>query len=87
MYSRFAHALRILHPDSRRVPVLIGSVPRRDQTETYTRYCRLMLILFKPWRNAFDLRRTDESWMAAFEQFHHSALCPPEFKGIMDVGG
>ena len=40
------HALKIVHPDSWCVPVLIGSVPRWDQTETYMRYCRLMLILF-----------------------------------------
>jgi hypothetical protein len=77
------HTLRIMHPDSQRVPVLIGSVPRRDQTETYMRYCRLMLILLKPWRNAFDLRRANELWTAAFDEFQHSALCPPEFKGIM----
>ena len=73
-----------MHPDSRHVPVLIGSVPRCDQTETYMRYCRLMLILFKPWRNAFDLPTANKPWMVAFDEFQHSALCPLEFKGIMD---
>ncbi|KAF8232229.1 hypothetical protein L208DRAFT_1065801, partial [Tricholoma matsutake] len=44
------HALKICHPHSQRVPVLVGSVPRRDQHEMYPRYCQLMLILFMPWQ-------------------------------------
>ncbi|KAF8222343.1 hypothetical protein L208DRAFT_1323169, partial [Tricholoma matsutake] len=33
------HTLRIVHPDLWHIPVLIGSVPRRDREETYMRYC------------------------------------------------
>ncbi|KAG1885110.1 hypothetical protein F4604DRAFT_1573755 [Suillus subluteus] len=35
----------------------------------FARYCRLMLILFKPWRSAADLRSHGQSWEVAFEQF------------------
>ena len=49
------------------VPVPIGpALPRRDQPEARARYCRLMLILFKPWRVLSDLRRAGESWEDAF---------------------
>ena len=48
------------------------------------RYCRLMLILFKPWRTAFDLRMVAEPWAAAFNNFKKSTFCPPEFQSIMD---
>ena len=52
------------------VPVPIGpAIPRRDQPEVYHRYCRLMLILFKPWRGSSDLREPGDSWLEAFEAF------------------
>lgn len=51
------------------VPVPIGpAMPRRDQ-ETSTRYFRLMMILFKPWRKVSELRDLDDSWVLAFEKF------------------
>jgi hypothetical protein len=49
------------------VPVPIGpAMPRRDQPDARARYCRLMLILFKPWRTLLDLREADESWEHSF---------------------
>ncbi|KAF8204729.1 hypothetical protein BJ912DRAFT_824936, partial [Pholiota molesta] len=45
------------------------SIPRRDRQEVYARYCRLMLIFFKPWRHASDLRLEGQSWEEAFSQF------------------
>ncbi|KAF8240088.1 hypothetical protein L208DRAFT_1234410, partial [Tricholoma matsutake] len=66
------------------IPVLIGSVPRRDREDTYMRYCQLMLILFKPWQTAFDLRMVAEPWAAAFNNHKKSTFCPPEFQSIMD---
>jgi hypothetical protein len=52
------------------VPVPIGpALPRRDQPEGRTRYCRLMLILFKPWRGVVDLREEGESWESTFDAF------------------
>ena len=80
----YTHALRIVHPDLQHIPVLIGSVPRQDQEDMYMRYCRLMLILFKPWRTAFDLQMVAEPWVAAFNNFKKSMFCPPEFQSIMD---
>ncbi|KAF8221096.1 hypothetical protein L208DRAFT_1041378, partial [Tricholoma matsutake] len=66
------------------IPVLVGSVPRRDREESYAKYCRLMLTLFKPWRMAFDLWQPTESWSTAFEKYKSSPLCPNEFKELMD---
>src|ERR1700689_3044907 len=52
------------------VPVPIEpSMPRRDQTEGYVRYCRLMLMLFKPWRVVSDLREPAQLWETTFEAF------------------
>ncbi|KAJ7845326.1 hypothetical protein B0H13DRAFT_1449848, partial [Mycena leptocephala] len=46
-----------------------SGIPRRDKPELRARYCRLMLIFFKPWRQASDLRGEFQSWEAAFEAF------------------
>ena len=52
------------------VPIPIGpAMPRRDQPEARTRYCRLMVILFKPWRALSDLRDVSESWETVFDEF------------------
>jgi hypothetical protein len=52
------------------VPVPIGpSIPRRDQPELYDWYCRVMLMLFKPWRQGSDLRTDGENWAATYENF------------------
>ncbi|KAF8220330.1 hypothetical protein L208DRAFT_1334416, partial [Tricholoma matsutake] len=56
-----------------------------DCEETYARYCQLMLIiLFKPWRTAFDLHQPNESCSTAFENYRSSTCCPNEFKELMD---
>ncbi|KAJ3967154.1 hypothetical protein EV361DRAFT_774268, partial [Lentinula raphanica] len=44
-------------------------LPRRDRLEVYDRYCRVMLILFKPWRTLSDLRMPSETWSDAFKDF------------------
>ncbi|KZV89334.1 hypothetical protein EXIGLDRAFT_574920, partial [Exidia glandulosa HHB12029] len=65
------------------IPVPIGpAIPRRDSPEIYPRYCRLMLILFKPWRSAKDLRTSGQSWPDAFEQF--KAQCLRAHVRVMD---
>ncbi|KAF9037306.1 hypothetical protein BDZ89DRAFT_908455, partial [Hymenopellis radicata] len=48
-------------------------IPRRDCPALYTRYCRLMLILFKPWGSSADLRHPGESWPNAFDRFEKEA--------------
>jgi hypothetical protein len=51
------------------IPVPIGpALPRRNE-DANARYCRLMLIIFKPWRTASGLRGLSESWEFAFEEF------------------
>ncbi|KAJ6552633.1 hypothetical protein DFH09DRAFT_830256, partial [Mycena vulgaris] len=44
-------------------------IPRRDRPAIYARYCRLMLIFFKPWRHAKDLWSPGQSWEEAFTAF------------------
>ena len=51
-----SHQTKLHTQDKRVVPVPIGpSIPRRDRKELKDKYCRLMLILFKPWCHAKDL--------------------------------
>ncbi|KAJ7488751.1 hypothetical protein B0H11DRAFT_1720287 [Mycena galericulata] len=51
------HILRVRAPDDKLVPVPIEpAIPRRDKSNLRARYCRFMLIFFKPWRHASDLR-------------------------------
>ncbi|KAI0077936.1 hypothetical protein K474DRAFT_1565201, partial [Panus rudis PR-1116 ss-1] len=57
-------------------------LPRRDREELYPKYCRLMLILFKPWRHASDLRSNTQSWSEAFDEFIMN--CPDNLKSIMN---
>ncbi|KAG1795867.1 hypothetical protein EV424DRAFT_1334383, partial [Suillus variegatus] len=76
------HHLIIRHPDRRCVPVPIGpSLPRRDRSELRERYCRTMLILFKPWTTVLDLRSTFSTWSDAFEDFVKT--CSPAKLWIM----
>ncbi|KAJ7167185.1 hypothetical protein C8R43DRAFT_825937, partial [Mycena crocata] len=53
-----------------RVPVPIGpAIPRRDQENSREKHARLMLILFKPWRHAEDLRQADQTWSEVYQEF------------------
>ncbi|KAJ7917817.1 hypothetical protein B0H13DRAFT_1608051, partial [Mycena leptocephala] len=64
------HILRVRAPDDSLVPVPIGpGIPRRDKEHLREKYCRLMLIFFKPWRHAYDLKQTHSSWEHAFNEF------------------
>jgi hypothetical protein len=65
------------------IPVPIGpALPRRDRTESLPKYCRLMLILFKPWRTAEDLRTPDQTWADAFSEF--VKMCDDSTKSILN---
>src|SRR6202000_2441306 len=55
------------------VPVSKRSLPRRDREDTYEQYCRVMLILFKPWKTPHDLRTMDDDWCTTFSAFRMSA--------------
>ncbi|KAI0059115.1 hypothetical protein BV25DRAFT_1779794, partial [Artomyces pyxidatus] len=58
------------------------ALPRRDRPELRSRYCRLMLMLFKPWQHAHDLRAEGQSWEDAFEEF--STLCDPSVVAVLN---
>ncbi|KAK0186279.1 hypothetical protein F5146DRAFT_885695, partial [Armillaria mellea] len=45
-------------------------------------YCRLMLIFFKPWCHASDLRADGQSWEDAFQAFCEH--CSHRITFIMD---
>ncbi|KAF9780996.1 hypothetical protein BJ322DRAFT_992257, partial [Thelephora terrestris] len=65
------------------VPVPIGpAFPRRDRSLQHAKYCRLMLILFKPWRVVGDLRDAGETWITAFNKF--GTVCAEPTKCILD---
>ncbi|KAJ6611923.1 hypothetical protein B0H10DRAFT_1808537, partial [Mycena sp. CBHHK59/15] len=68
------HMLHVCSPMSRKVPVPIGpAMPRRDMDDLKQKHAQLMLILFKPWRHACDLRNDRESWVDAYLRF--CAIC------------
>jgi len=80
--NRKAHRLR---SDAAKyyIPVPIGpAFPRRDREHLYARYCRLMLILFKPWRVVDDLRDDGQAWPSAFETFLET--CDQNVKRVLD---
>ncbi|KAF8228534.1 hypothetical protein L208DRAFT_1290935, partial [Tricholoma matsutake] len=56
----------------------------RDQSESYATYCRLMLLLFKPWWTVFDLCVHGQSWQDAFITFQHSSHCSLQISSIMN---
>ncbi|KAK7038405.1 hypothetical protein R3P38DRAFT_2427214, partial [Favolaschia claudopus] len=51
------------------VPVLLGApLPRPDRGGAeLEKWCRSMLILFKPWREAADLLGDHPTWKEAFD--------------------
>ncbi|RXW19493.1 hypothetical protein EST38_g6350 [Candolleomyces aberdarensis] len=49
------------------VPNFVGpSLPRKDNTDKED-YCCTMLTLFRPWRDAADLKTYDQTWEQAFD--------------------
>ena len=65
-----SHRLRIVSPHEKYILVPTGpSLPRLDRPDTKEAYCRLMLILFKPWLTALDLKSPADSWHDAYSQF------------------
>ncbi|KAF8224929.1 hypothetical protein L208DRAFT_1308427, partial [Tricholoma matsutake] len=45
------------------------AIPRHNRPHAYACYCCLMLVLFKPWQEASDLRDGAASWSEAFDLF------------------
>ena len=62
-------------PDHHALLNFIGSkFPSEDDADDRDMYCASMLMLLKPWRDlASDLKGTDETWEAAFNEFRRAA--------------
>ncbi|KIJ22997.1 hypothetical protein M422DRAFT_86308, partial [Sphaerobolus stellatus SS14] len=64
--QRKTHKIQWLKEDVSFVPNFLGGVlPRRDQRNK-SFYCQSMLVLFKPWRNAANLKAAQHSWEDAY---------------------
>ncbi len=56
------------------MPVPIGpAIPRRDREDVKERYCKLMLLLFKPWQCVDDLKDGSRTWAEEFDIFKETA--------------
>ncbi|KAF8054262.1 hypothetical protein FPV67DRAFT_1440367, partial [Lyophyllum atratum] len=84
--NRKTHQQVLRQPSQRYVVVPIGhaALPRRDQKHTETRYHRLMLMFFHPWRQATDLRLANEDWADAFQRILGDAVAEPRAQEIMN---
>ena len=79
------HVMQILPPPHHYTLVPLGPlIPRRDRPISYVSYCQLMLIFFKPWIIASDLKPAHLSWSQALEQFIHSDNILHEHTLIID---
>ena len=79
------HVLRVRLPTQRRIPVMIGpALPKRNSEKERAQYCRAMLLLFKPWRTAADLKPEQETWESVFDSFKESAECDIEICQILN---
>lgn len=57
----------------RTLPSLVGTFfPRNDVVDYRHVYCASALALLKPWRDWKDLKREDQTWMAAFAEYEIS---------------
>ncbi|KAJ7018240.1 hypothetical protein C8F04DRAFT_893349, partial [Mycena alexandri] len=64
------HVIKVNSFLRRKVPVPIGpALPKRQDPAFIEKHSRLMLILFKPWRHASDLRAEGQSWSDAYADF------------------
>ncbi|KAK0184662.1 hypothetical protein F5146DRAFT_938369 [Armillaria mellea] len=77
------HHQIICSPLLQKIPTPSGvNIPRRDHQDVYAQYCRVMLLLFKPWSHATDLRADGQSWINVFQEF--CEVCGPHIISIMD---
>ena len=62
------HVVRLLPDSDEFVPNFISPIPRSDRGDN-NYYCATVLVLFKPWRSAEDLKLPEFTWQAAFDEF------------------
>ena len=56
------------------LPNFIGaSFPDPNDSESANLYCASMLMLLKPWHDIHELKKQDQTWVAAFEEFQSNA--------------
>ena len=80
-----SHSLRVCKATQRVVPVMIGpALPRCNLESNAAQYSRLMLMLFKPWRHAVDLKDPENDWESAFQVFLASPECDLHVRDIMN---
>ena len=76
------HIQELRHPTRRPLPTLIGpSLPRRDREESTEKYCRLMLLLLKPWCYPEHLMGNFTSFELAFQAFQKDN---PQWTTLLD---
>lgn len=70
-YTEFGtHFQQVKRVCCKDVVVLIGpALPCQDRVQYHERYCRLMLLFFKPWQTATNLLAGSSSWSEALENF------------------
>ncbi|KAG1743574.1 uncharacterized protein EDB91DRAFT_1007128, partial [Suillus paluster] len=56
------------------------ALPHCDRVEFQQKYSHVMLMFFKPWRSAIDLRENHASWRDTFEVFQQSSSLAMHFK-------
>ena len=68
-----SHGIRYIKNNVRRVPNFLGAnLPRCDKGDREN-YCCTMLALFKPWRSGIDLKKADQTWDIAFQNFEFTS--------------
>ncbi|KAF7979063.1 hypothetical protein HWV62_43549 [Athelia sp. TMB] len=77
---RKTHRVVLAKDDKLVVPNFIGgNLPRSDKGDRES-YCATMLALFKPWRNGYDLKNSEQNWDDAFDEHVFSAEAVEKMK-------
>ena len=54
----------------KQIPIILGpSFAKKRNIEEYEIYCKMMLILFKPWTDLFNLKINNTTWIASYEMY------------------
>ena len=65
------------------IPVPIGpAFPHCDRAESFPKYCRPMLVMFKPWCVVGDLQTPGQMWVNAFDEFMEA--CDNSIRVVLD---
>jgi hypothetical protein len=79
-----SHYQMVRLPNNKFINVPTGpSIPRRDKDYSTSRHAQLMLIFFKPWRSACDLKQAGHSWVQSFNHFLSSEMCDAHIRDII----